>query len=183
MSGASIRFDVTGDDVIERELAALVAAGEDLAPFMDALGLDMAENAIDRFTRESDPQGRKWTPSARAETDGGKTLTDSTRLKSSITHEADAGQIAVGTNTAYAAVHQFGFSGSVEVGAHKRRMTHAFGRKLRSPIEVAVPQFTRAMNMPLRAFLGFGIEDEEAANDQFLFFFGRAAPQMSGARA
>lgn len=181
MSGASIRFAVTGDDILERELAALVAAGKDLEPFMDALGLDLAENAIDRFSRETDPKGRKWTPSARAEAEGGKTLTDSARLKSSITHEASASEVRVGTNVAYAAVHQLGFSGSVEVGAHKRRMTHAFGRKLKSPIEVVVPQFTRAMTMPERAFLGFGIEDEEAANDQFLIFFGRAAPQMSGA--
>jgi phage virion morphogenesis protein len=183
VSGASIRIDVSGDDVLERELAALVKAGEDVAPFMDALGLELETNTLDRFDREMDPQGKAWQKSARAAAEGGKTLTDSARLKSSIGYRASADEIIVGTNVVYAAIHQFGFSGAQKVAAHKRRMSSVFGRALKSPIEVVVPEFTRQMDMPQRAFLGFGPEDEASANDMFLTFFGRAAPQMAGGRA
>jgi phage virion morphogenesis protein len=183
VTGASIRIDVTGDDVLERELAALIRAGEDLAPFMDALGLELEVNTLDRFDREADPQGKAWTPSARASAEGGKTLTDSARLKASIGYRASANELMVGTNVVYGATHQFGFSGAQKVAAHKRRLTSAFGRRLKTPVEAIIPEFTRQMEMPVRAFLGFGPEDANSADDVFRDFFGRAAPQMAGTAA
>lgn len=178
MSGASIDFSVVGAREIERELLALVNAGEDLTEFNDALGLVLESNTIDRFDRETDPAGAKWEKSQRAIDEGGKTLTDSARLKSSIAYEADGKSIRVGTNVIYARIHQEGFSGTQRVGTHKRSMSMAFGLKLPSPIEVIVPAFERSMKMPVRAFLGFGPEDESDARALVTEYFPGKAPGL-----
>lgn len=178
MTGASIDFSVVGARQIEREMLALVNAGEDLTEFNGALGLILESNTIDRFDRETDPAGKKWKPSQRAIDEGGKTLTDSARLKSSITYEADGRSIRVGTNVAYARVHQEGFSGTQKVRTHKRTMSQVFGLKLQTPIEVIVPAFEREMNMPVRAYLGFGTEDQQDARDLATEYFPDKAPGL-----
>ena len=178
MSGASFTFRVTGSDEIERQMAAIAAGGEDLTEFNQAFGLVLESNTIDRFDRETAPDGSAWKKSERAKADGGKTLTDSARLKGSITSEGDAREIRVGSNVRYAAIHQLGFSGQQKVGAHKRRITQAFGRRLKSPVEVIVPNFTRTMNMPVRAYLGIGQEDRDDGADLFRDFFVDRAPDL-----
>jgi len=175
---AAIEFSVVGAGQLEREMAALVASGEDLGEFNDALGLILESNTIDRFDRETGPDGDKWKPSERAKAEGGKTLTDSGRLKGSITYEADARSIRVGTNVIYAGPHQDGLNKNQAVAGHKRRMTQVFGRKLQSPIEVIVPAFNRDMNIPARPFLGFGHEDEQDARALARDYFPGKAPGM-----
>jgi len=59
----------------------------------------------------------------------------------------------VGTNVEYAGAHEFGFSGRVTVRAHIRTIKLAFGRQLKSPIEVSVGSFSRSANLPERSFL------------------------------
>lgn len=178
MTGASIDFSVTGAREIERQMLALVNAGEDLAEFNDAFGLILETNTIDRFDRETDPAGKKWEKSERAKAEGGKTLTDTARLKGSIAYEANATSIRVGTNVVYARVHQEGFSGTQKVGTHKRTMSQVFGLKLQSPIEVVVPAFERDMKMPVRAFLGFGLEDEQDGRALATEYFPDKAPGL-----
>lgn len=178
MSGASFTFRVTGSDQIERQMAALVAAGEDLTEFNQAFGLILESNTLDRFDRETAPDGSAWKKSARAKAEGGKTLTDTARLKGSIASAGDAREIRVGSNVVYAAIHQLGFNGSQKVGAHKRRITQAFGRRLKSPVEVIVPNFTRTMNMPARAYLGIGAEDRDDGAALFTDFFAGKAPGL-----
>lgn len=58
----------------------------------------------------------------------------------------------VGTNVEYAAIHEYGFSGSVQVKSFQREMTKAFGRPI-SPKQVTVRTHTRNVNMPERSFL------------------------------
>lgn len=178
MTGTSISFSVVGASQIEREMLALIDAGEDLTEFNDALGLILEGNTLDRFDRETDPAGKKWEKSQRAIAEGGKTLTDTARLKGSITYESDARSVRVGTNVVYARIHQEGFSGSQKVAAHKRTMSQVFGLKLKSPIEVVVPAFERTMNMPVRAYLGFGPEDEQDARSLATEFFPGKAPGL-----
>ncbi|PAL25478.1 phage virion morphogenesis protein [Sphingopyxis sp. GW247-27LB] len=178
MSGASFTFHVDGADAIEREMAALAAAGEDLTEFNQAFGLILESNVLDRFDRESAPDGSAWKKSARAKAEGGKTLTDTARLKGSITSAGDAREIRVGTNVVYAAIHQLGFSGAQKVSTHKRRISEAFGRRLKAPVEVIVPGFTRQMEMPARAYLGIGPEDRDDGADLFREFFAGRAPGL-----
>ena len=178
MTGASFTVRTIGNEQADREIAALIAAGEDLTEFNQAFGLILESNTIDRFDRETDPDGAKWAPSARAIAEGGKTLTDTARLKGSITHDATASEIQVGTNTKYGGVHQFGFSGTQKVGPHKRRISQAFGRRLQSPVEVAIPGFSRKMDMPVRAYLGLGAEDRSDGAELFTDFFAGKAPGL-----
>lgn len=178
MSGATFTVRTIGDEQADRELAALIAAGEDLTEFNQAFGLILEVNTVDRFDRETGPDGVKWKPSQRAKDEGGKTLTDSARLKGSITHDASASEIRVGTNVVYGGVHQFGFNGTQKVGLHRRTINQAFGRRLQSPVEVAVPGFSRKMNMPVRAYLGIGPEDREDGATLFTDLFAGKAPGL-----
>ena len=78
------------------------------------------------------------------------------RLRRSIHPEWDFKQgysgATVGTNVEYAAIHEYGFSGSVLVKSFQREMTTAFGKPI-SPTQVTVRAHTRNINMPERSFL------------------------------
>jgi phage gpG-like protein len=69
------------------------------------------------------------------------------------TETAESIEATVGTNLSYAAVHEYGFDGSVSVRAHMRHMTQAFGRPLATPVEAQVGGYSRHMHMPARSFL------------------------------
>lgn len=56
----------------------------------------------------------------------------------------------------YAAIHEYGFSGTETVREHLR--THLFGREVDPYL---VPSFTREMNMPERSFLRSALKDYE----------------------
>ena len=77
---------------------------------MDRIGRYIVASTLRRFERERAPDGTPWLKSARAIADGGRTLTDTGRLRGSITHAVmDAGHtVEIGSNVVYAAIHQFG---------------------------------------------------------------------------
>ena len=68
-------------------------------------------STLERYKQEKDPEGKKWKSSIRAEAEGGKTLTDTARLRNSIRAKSDASGFTVGTNTIYASTHQLGEKG------------------------------------------------------------------------
>lgn len=63
----------------------------------------------ERFRTATDPYGRAWPPSLRAQLEGGQTLSDTGRLRRSfsVQNVTERG-FAIGTNVLYAAPHQFG---------------------------------------------------------------------------
>ena len=77
---------------------------------MDRIGRYLVASTLQRFERERGPGGKPWLKSARAIADGGRTLTDTGRLRGSIAHTVtDGGRaVEVGSNVLYAAIHQFG---------------------------------------------------------------------------
>lgn len=82
-------------------------------------------------------------------------------LQGSIHSEtSDSGSEIVGrvysSGCNYAAIHEYGFSGSEIVREHVR--SHLFGREV-DPF--TVPSFTRQMNMPERSFLRSSLKDYE----------------------
>ena len=79
----------------------------------DVIGQALVTSTVDRFERETGPDGRAWEPSQRALEEGGQTLTDKGLLRGSITHVARRDGVDVGTNVPYGAIHQFG-SGDLE---------------------------------------------------------------------
>ena len=107
--GAGVRLSVEVDDAELREqLNRLVFRLANVDPILDNIGRRLVTSTINRFEREHAPDGTPWKPSARAEEEGGQTLTDTARLRQSITHRVRGDGVEVGTNVVYAAIHQFG---------------------------------------------------------------------------
>ena len=79
----------------------------------------------------------------------------------------------VGTNVRYAAVHEYGFDGIVNVRAHTRRAREQMalrGKKRPSKSEgtISVREFTRHMVMPERSFLRSELRDRTTQIQQEL---------------
>jgi len=72
----------------------------------DNIGASLVASTQYRFETGKGPDGSPWPVSIRAAFEGGKTLLDSTRSLSSITHNATETFVEVGTNVIYAAIHQ-----------------------------------------------------------------------------
>jgi hypothetical protein len=53
----------------------------------------------------------------------------------------------VGTNVEYARVQEWGFTGTVQVSAHKRTMEQGFGPDSAYPMVVTIPAHTRRMDI------------------------------------
>lgn len=146
-------IDTLGNPQLKRELA-------------DSIG-DVVESQTRRRLRDEKiaPDGTPWPEwsSAYAKTRQGDQalLANSRDLIDSITFRVSSTErIHVGSTLAYAAVHNDGFDGRVTVSAHVRRITKAFGRALKSPVNANVRSFTRAMHIPQREYLGLSQDNQ-----------------------
>ena len=190
MTGVQIR--IAADTApVQAQLGRLLAAAGDLTPAMDEIGSTLVASTILRFEQQTDPEGRRWLPSKAALKRKGLTLVDSARLKLSVTHEATARAVAVGTNVIYAAIHQLG--GEIRKGA--RTQTLAFDRKGRFTsrakaskrkagfVPVAFAQISaHVVNMPARAFLGVSEGDEADILDVLARHLSDGAPDALAVR-
>lgn len=165
MAGDAFRVDMAHAAEVEASLAALAARFGDMTDLMDIIGMEVEVDIEENFEGEHSPAGVPWPPSNRVRKTAvgkagplpgvtGKTLTKTRRLRGSITHKATASSVEVGTNVIYAARHNQGFSGTEQVGSHRRIMRQVFGVKLKTPIEVTVGAHSRQANTPQREFLG-----------------------------
>lgn len=75
-----------------------------------------------------------------------------------IAQSADTITARVFSDSPYAHVHEFGFSGAVSVKASLRRITEAFGRPI-SDTSIAVGTHSRRMFLPERSFLRSALEE------------------------
>ncbi len=149
MSSISIRMD-GGLDGLLAKLEQM--SGIDKAGVMNAIAEGLRTSTVERFASEQSPEGTRWKPSIRATEKGGKTLTKSSVLKNSIHAKADSTGAAVGTNTIYAATHQFGAERTIRAKNGKYLRFTAGGRW------VSVPSVR--VSIPARPFLGVSKEDE-----------------------
>lgn len=147
---AGLALRATGATEIEQLLGRLLGRFGDLTPLMDRLGLAMETQTDERFDQERAPDGARWMPSLRAKVQGGKTLTDSARLRQSITHRASRDRVEVGTNVKYAGVHQGGAT-IVPKGDGKLKFRLPGGLGFRTASKVVIPA---------RPFLGVSTENE-----------------------
>ena len=104
----SARGDFRGLDRLLRALDRLTQPGA-----MREVSRVAAEGAMsalmDRFRTATDPWGRPWRPSLRAQLEGGQTLSDTGRLRRSFSVQSVSERgFVIGTNVRYAAAHQFG---------------------------------------------------------------------------
>lgn len=90
------------------DLQAGIPGHKDATPAMQAIGRVLKTSAQLRFREGRGPDGTAWQQSFRAQLEGGQTLSLTRRLRNSISYKADQTSTEVGTNVAYAAIHQFG---------------------------------------------------------------------------
>lgn len=145
--GASIEMDVN-DGMRLAALQALLARGLDLSPLMDEIGSYLQTSTDARFENETGPDGERWLPSMRALAEGGQTLSDTGRLRQSLTHRAGRDSVEIGTNVIYAGPHQFGAE-IVPVSAQALKFSLPGGGFVQ----------TDRVEMPPRPFLGINGED------------------------
>lgn len=131
------------------------------------------------FRKGQDPNGQPWAPlspvtiarrnartPAGGESKGHQILVDRGILKNSLTqasnpygvNSTDANEVALGTNVAYARIHQDG--GRVSI------TKDSFGRTLEQ---------ARSAFIPARPFIGFGQQDEETIGEKVLAWLDREA--------
>ncbi len=103
----AVRIQVD-DTALRAAFARLAAVGEDPTRALRAIGQHLVTETGLRFEGEKGPGGVPWKKSGRAEATGGQTLSDSGRLKASVTYQVNGKELLVGTNVRYARIHQFG---------------------------------------------------------------------------
>jgi len=146
MTGITLTLE--GYERTKKVLNHAVAQGENTLALFDAIGAALVTSTQQRMERGQAPDGSVWPPSIRALAEGGKTLIDKARLFQSITHEASATGVEVGTNVIYAAVHQFG--ATIEAKTER-------GLRFRIGDQFVTKQ---SVTIPARPFLGLDEADE-----------------------
>lgn len=117
---------------------------------MESVGEALVSGTKKRFDEKKDPEGTPWKPSRRALEKGGKTLMHSGRLRRSIDYAATSDKVMVGSNLAYARIHQKG--GEITPKKAKKLVFKDSDGKI-----VAVD----AVTIPARPYLGVSKEDME----------------------
>ena len=149
---SSIQVRVTGDN--RRLLKHLQQLSDvDVKGINRSLAEGIRTSTVNRFRTEKSPEGKKWKSSIRAMEEGGKTLTQTSKLKSSIRARASGDGFAVGTNDIRAATLQFGDERTIKA----RRgpvLRFKIGDKWVSAKQVHV-------KIVSRPFLGISEEDEK----------------------
>lgn len=150
MSG--LRISVEGDfKELQEKLKQM--GKSDRSELMSVIAEALRTSTDERFDEEMSPDGEAWQRSIRA-SGGGKTLTASGRLRNSIHARASSAGAEIGTNTIYAATHQFGDSGRTIRANKKPMLAFQIGGTWRRKKQVTV-------NIPARPFLGMSEEDRE----------------------
>lgn len=104
----TIKLNDSGVRAALEKLRLGLPLGGSMLPAMQNMGRVLQTGAQLRFRSTSGPDGPAWEKSFRAKHEGGQTLSLTRRLRNSITYTATASSATVGTNVAYAAIHQFG---------------------------------------------------------------------------
>lgn len=117
------------------------------------IGEQLLSSTQERFKTQRGPDGRKWKPSIRVRTEGGQTLSDTRRLRNSLTTTARPDRVVVGTNDIRARLHQEG-------GEIKPKKVKALRFKVGGRWAVK-----KSVTMPARPYLGISPEDEKLIQD------------------
>ncbi|MBW4668427.1 MAG: phage virion morphogenesis protein [Cyanomargarita calcarea GSE-NOS-MK-12-04C] len=104
---------ITLNDLVARHgLQQIEERLHNLRPAFASMGEYMMRRAEDNFKGEHDPDGVAWAPLSaayRKRKRGTRILTESGRLRASITYRADGTQVVAGCNPVYARAQQYGY--------------------------------------------------------------------------
>ncbi len=167
MVGVRVRLD--GQEATLAQLGGFIARARDPLGMFEDIGNSLITSTHHRWDRGVSPSGSPWPPSLRVKKHGGKTLILSSRLYRSITYQASATRLELGTNVKYAAIHQFG--GLINQAA-REAVLHFKTNKKTGVSRFAKPRKAdrarkaqigeRTIHMPARPFLGLDDADERA---------------------
>lgn len=147
---ATLELRLRGDGAFEAALGGLLRGFDNLEPLMERFGVYLESSTIERFDTETAPDGSRWTPSIRAQEEGGQTLKKDGFLSGSIHADPSNTSVRWGSNLIYARIHQEG--GTIRAkGGGKLKFQLPGGLGFRSVDEVTIPA---------RPFLGINAEDE-----------------------
>lgn len=149
-----IDVSVEINENLTEALGNVAAFAGDLSPAMKEIAVYLERIHKGRFETETGPDGKRWKPSQRVIDHGGKTLTLSTDLSSSVhaihgPRSAEVGPERSFGAAIYAAIHQFG--GIIRPKAKKAL---SFGGRILALVR-----------MPARPYVGFGAGDQDAIAD------------------
>lgn len=163
-----ISVNVQGDNDFERykKLIETLSDPKHKEALLDTLGAVVESQTRRRISDEKTaPDGQPWdgwSPGYAKTRHGNQSLLQGDGdLLDSIQYVVERNKVRIGSPLAYAAVHQEGFSGAVQVSAHTRLIHQAFGKALRFPVYQSVSAFTRMMNIPQREFLGLSRDNQQ----------------------
>lgn len=164
MAGA---FTVTvkiDDREILAALTRLSRKADRLGPAFKNIGEALLRSTQERFSRQVDPDGRRWKP-LKASTAAGKAarglsnmiLRARGHLADTIRYQADNTGVRIGTNRIYGAIHQFGGKTSAHIIKPKKKQALAWPGG-RHPVRgVNHP----GSDIPARPFLGVSRQDKD----------------------
>jgi phage virion morphogenesis protein len=164
MSGVAISVTIS-DAKVRRAFEQLEhAMSGNTRPVMAAIGVELVGSTHMRFVTQTDPEGQAWhplNPVYASEKRNSRILTESGRLRDSVNSQASNDEVRVGTNTIYAAIHQFG--GTIE----PKNATHLWFRMGGNLIKAD------SVTLPARPFLGISNEDETSVAEIVFDFVDR----------
>ncbi len=157
--------------VVLAALNRLIRAGGDMTPALDAIGDALASSTMLRFRDGVDPRGIIWQ--ALKKTGLPSHLKDTGILSNSITYRVSRNQVTIGTNVAYAAIHQLG--GTISHAARSQyayfkmnkqgEVGNRFVKKSQSNFKQGVTIGAHDVTLPARPFLGLSADDEKSVVD------------------
>lgn len=162
---------LTGIRVAQDGLRRLRDMPGNLLPLMKSIAALMESHAVEAFDTETAPDGRRWKPSIRAQASGGQTLTDTARLRRSITSAATPRSASTGTNLVYAGIHQ---QGGVIKAKTSKGLLFRIG-------DVWIRKAT--VTIPARPFIGPSKDLQDDVTDMVMGAIRRAADGTAGAAA
>lgn len=167
MSGVDLTLEL---DEVAGGLDGMAGRIAERRPALRAIGQGGVSQTRRRFQLGRAPDGTPWKK--------GRKKTGQTLIKDAFLVRSIAAQppsetgVSWGSNRVYAAIHQMGFSGPVQVGAHSRVVRQIFGRPT-TPRRQDVKAHTRQMNMPARPYLGISAQDGVDLSTILLNYIGR----------
>lgn len=164
--GVSVAVDTKGVELARYErLLDTLGRHDYKVELLDSIGAVVESQTRRRIAEEkTTPDGQKWQPWSESY---GKTrhenqslLQSEGALLDSIEFQVERSRVRVGSALIYSRVHQYGFSGTVRVPAHIRRISQAFGKALKFPVYQSVGAFSRQVDTPARTYLGLSSDNK-----------------------
>lgn len=165
MAGATISITTeVHDKAVLRAFGKLAGAMGDTTPVMAAIGTGIVSSTHRRFVSQTDPDGDAWAalnPEYARTKRNTRILTESGRLRDSINARPGRDEVRVGTNTIYAAAHQFGATIKPKTASH---LAFRLGDRLIK---------AKSVTLPARPFLGISAEDRTMIAEVVMGFLRR----------